>query len=75
MKYTNGIFITTSYFQQEALRIPETHKNLVIIDQEQLVELVYKYKVGVLKRGNQIEIKTSILIIVKIFLLLNNFYL
>lgn len=56
-KCTKDVFITTSYFQPEASRFAETHKNLVLIDGEQLVELMYKYNVGVSKRGNPIEIK------------------
>lgn len=56
-KCTKGVFITTSYFQPEAKQFAETHKNLVLIDGEQLVELMYKYNVGVSRKGSPIEIK------------------
>lgn len=53
---TKGVFITTSSFQTDALKLAETKKNLILIDGEKLVDLMYEYGVGV-QTKTKIEVK------------------
>ena len=53
---TKGVFITTSRFQPDALRVADSKKNLILIDGMKLADLMYEYGVGVQVK-TKIEVK------------------
>ena len=51
-----GVFITTSNFTKEALNYHSNHCSLVLIDGDKLVNLMYKYGIGV-NKVDELQIK------------------
>ena len=45
---TKGVFVTTSSFDEKAItKAREAHHQIILIDGNQLVDLIYQYGVGV----------------------------